>query len=1104
MPMPGFFFDARKQVRIISWILILIFLLPFAAAGQDKLYFTGLVEINDQGSHQVLLEWGPLEGGIPDEVERFKLYRSENGSPYTLLAAQPVVYGTPGTAAELNSLIQENKTIDWRLDELVKVLNDLDPSVTSGNFHVFLYNILNPDSAQYDPMKRMFLIRRFPEVAVATGLGYVDTTVSGAKKYTYLLTALKTDKTETSPIGQTGEISPSQPTILLAVDGFSQVSVSGCSELRKSLDDNLIHFTWNTRDNPNELGFKVMIYGYDIYWSDTDYGDVDPLNPEQFGKLTLLNSVPIIASGAPAPQGPDSFLAKDDGSTHGDGPVWERGQIYHYYIFSLDIGGHYSAPASPLKAIVLDRDPPVTPFNLHTEEMKGSLSMVEKTTPRLALVWDQINGRNYARYYGGVKEITGYDDTSVTYTYQKSAAISRLKDLEVDHYRVFRFDTPEAASRWGLDTDGDLWPDLQEKKAGTDPCDKVSHPGGNPSEYLISIAQNDASFQRKLNDGNDHIQMIYTDKSILPDNNVYWYRIVAVDKSGNQSPLSAPIRGVLFDRTQPSAENISIETLSCTYSTSHSPSCDDQENCAGEEESGAFLTLVDKNNKSSYFELIRYCGNGTDSQTYTSMVKGKTTGIHTCIDYKMIRPQAQSCNDVYPVPCADDQIKDQGYIVRFYDNNKNLISQSAFFDIDNFCEGGGGCVELVSDCTFRNLTSPGLVITQWPIKVCVDLNEGEMARIYQRTENGMSPVATMETAPADGTFCRELNDLDTIVPSDLCLGVRTFSRNHVGSPMRYLPCVQTNAGGNGPERPIIEDVKPQNRWGQNSFMITWGCQTDGLSAFLISMESGGEQRYITDWAMEKNDQGKFMYTLEMEDQDLDKKWCFKIQALDSALQKSEWSHERCNIWGLETPENLGWPRVEKIKADGPLSAFVLLGGDPESAYYNLPLIVVSDVLNPNDRDFELNDRLVCNGNNEMGCLSDGPVVVHDDGHSQCLSTYLQRSLMFDSFIVYVQEEGKDYVQAGPLIQGVNSTSLRNEKTCNTTMHDPYIFLRRFETASIGGGNGVSLADCEGTRLVYLDRYPHPGGVSIRYKVVSIDSMSGDPETIYTTNWVELP
>ncbi len=1104
MPMPGFLFDMKKRVKIISWVLILLFVLPLAAASQEKLYFTGLVEKNDMGSHQVLLEWGPLEGGIPDDIVRFRIYRSENGGPYTLLATQPVVYGTPASAADLNNLIHQNRRIERRFKELTQVLNDLDSSITPANFHVFLYNILNQGSAQYDPMKRMFLIRRFPEVAVATGLGYVDTTVFGAKKYTYLLTAVKQDKTETSPIGQTGEITPSQPTTLPAVEGFRQVFVSGCSELRKSLDDNLIHFSWNTHDNPNELGFKVLIYGYDIYWSDTDLGEINPLDSEQLQKLTRLNSVPIIAAGAPAAQGPDSFLAKDDGATHVNGPAWKRGQPYYYYIFSRDIGGHYCSETSPVKAVVVDRTPPVTPFNLHTEEMKGSLSLVAKTTPRLALVWDQINGRNYARYYGGVKEITGYDDTSVTYTYQKSAAISRVKDMDVSHYRVFRFETPEAASRWGLDMDGDLWPDLQEREAGTDPCDKASHPGGNPAEYLISIVQNDALFQRKLNNDNDHIQMIYTDKTILPDNNVYWYRILAVDKSGNQSPLSAPIRGVLFDRTQPSADSISIQTRSCTYGATHSFNCNEQENCAGEDQSGAFLTLVDKNSKAAYYEFIRYCSDGTDNQTYTSMARGKTTGIFTCVDYKAISPRALACHDIAPVQCGDDQIKEQGYIVRFYDGNKNLITQSAPFGIESFCSGGGGCVELVGNCTFRDRYSPGLVITEWPIKVCVNLSKGEMARIYHRTDKGMSPVATMETAQADGTFCHELNDLDTIVPSDLCLGVRIFSQNHVGSSMHYLPCVQTNAGGDPPATPIIEDVKPENRWGQRSFMITWGCQSDGLSAFLISMASGGEQRYITDWAMEKNDQGKFMYLLKLDDPDLDKKWCFQIQALDSALQKSEWSLERCNIWELETPENLAWPRVEKPGTGGSLSAFVLLGGDPESVYYNLPLIVVSDALNPNDRDFNLNDALVCNGNNEMGCLLDGPVAVTSYGHSQCLSNYLQRSLMFDSFIVYVQEQGKDYVQAGPLIQKVHSTSVRIEKSCNTTMHDPYIFLRNFNSASIGGGDEVSLEDCQGTRLVYLDRYPHPGGARIRYKVVAVDSISGEPETIYTTNWVDLP
>jgi len=653
--------------------------------------------------------------------------------------------------------------------------------------------------------------------------------------------------------------------------------------------------------------------------------------------------------------------------------------------------------------------------------------------------------------------------------------------------------------------DGDLWPDLQEREAGTDDCDSDSHPDGNPPEYVRSINQDDTDHQRSIGDADDFIQMIYVDESITPNNNIYWYRIIAVDKGGNQSPLSAPIRGVLFDRSQPKPDNISLQTPWCRYDTVYQSSCDGQEACSHGDESGAFLTLVDKSNSAAYYEFFQYCSDGTTNEVYRLLLKGKTTGENTCLDYKMLNPGAESCYDITISTCSYDKVR--GYAVRFYDTNKNFIAESDTFGIESFCSGGSGCIELIQDCRFKPIFYPGTVITQWPLKVCVNLEKGQMARIYHRTENGMSPVATMETAASSGEYCYELNDLDTIVPSDLCLGVRIFSANHVGSAMHYLPCVQTNAGGNPPVTPLIDDVEPVEIDLKPFFTLTWGCRTEGLSAFLISMTSGEETKYLTDWALKKDDSEKFIFNVELDTEDINKKWCFQIQALDSAMQKSEWSYEQCAVWELGTPENLPWPRVEKPGTNGKLSAFILQGGDPDSLYYKLPLIVISNALNSDDADdvsFNLNETLFCSGNDETACITDGPVNVNSYGYSQCLCNYLNQSLMFDSFIVYTQEEGRDYVQAGPLIEGFNCVSELTDKTCATSMHDPYIFLRDFASDSIGGGDEVSIPDSEGTRLVYLDRYPHPAGVRVRYKIAVVNKDSGELEDVYTTNWLEIP
>ena len=60
---------------------------------------------------------------------------------------------------------------------------------------------------------------------------------------------------------------------------------------------------------------------------------------------------------------------------------------------------------------------------------------------------------------------------------------------------------------------------------------------------------------------------------------------------------------------------------------------------------------------------------------------------------------------------------------------------------------------------------------------------------------------------------------------DACLGLRVFSKNHVGSAMLYLPCVPVKSAP--PEAPLIEGVFSNGSETAPTFEVRWSAQREG-------------------------------------------------------------------------------------------------------------------------------------------------------------------------------------------------------------------------------------------------------------------------------------
>jgi len=1068
----------RKFYKVFRLYLIFgimtALLFPGLLSAADRLYFSAIVADNSYtGKREVFLEWGPFEGEIPKDIKSFQIYRKTAPGGFVPLATiNNVLYNS----SQINTLFSQTEALLFK-QELIESLNSSqqgqgNPPVDETNYADVLLSLLNPASPSYDSMTRMLLVRMNPFVAICAAMAYIDKTVDTAKTYEYILTAKLLDDTETKPIGRT-TLNAGTLTILPAPANFRQVLVAGCSEIRQGLDDRRIHFAWDIPVEPDKMSLNILTYGYDIYRSDINLGVVN-LRSGIPASLVKINDIPIFVSGNPPPEGPDSFLAIDEGDIF-EREYLRRGDIFYYYLVARDISGRYSESAGPLAAHVPDRQPPLMPWGIHTE--REEVLNVSYTTPMLSLLWDQINPENYLNTYGRNRVVCP-ESTSTQICYVPSGKdcsvdIPRCVDLSVKRYLIYRFASPEEASLWGSDRDGDLWPDLKEDPNNigvvdpgeTDPCDKLSHPPGLPPELVAIITHNDPTHTRTLPSGKK--VQYFRDPFIKDDNKVYWYRIQSEDFSNNRSALSPPVRAVLFDRTQPNVD-AGIWAWECIYNAYFLGI----EKCKEEYKPESIITMIDKTEDAREYALYMKCG--YDIQKLTLLKRGP------------IRKRAY----IFPGDIRDCKIASRcTIIVRFYGEKMEFLAEASIF-VTDLCEPIG-CVILDKTCRYVPVRPGQVHSPDDPIQVIVTLKPDECARIYHLIGGNYSPFRVFCADPLydcgdsdPNTYC-----FDLIPPIDGCLGIRVFSANHVGSGMYRFPCLSMELGK--PDPPLIENVECD--CATNKLQVRWASQAYGLVAFIISRQSGSKLIYEAVTNLKPDPAtGQYEHTIFLDANDLNIKWCLKVRALNEALEMSEWSSERCQMCCEPvSPPQLPWPPVSEPPTAPQATAFYLQGT-------NVLAIVLSDDITYDlttywSRKCEYIDVPECN--EKLDCFSQRPVRFYCTG----LCNFLKRSNQMRQFFVYRQEEDKDFVQVSPLIEGfycdINVSSGAEE------LRDPYCFLAKLLSGSVAGVKPeTALELVNTTRLLFLDKYPFKANTTVRYKIIRISVSDNKIIDTLFTKW----
>lgn len=233
--------------------------------------------------------------------------------------------------------------------------------------------------------------------------------------------------------------------------------------------------------------------------------------------------------------------------------------------------------------------------------------------------------------------------------------------------------------------------------------------------------------------------------------------------------------------------------------------------------------------------------------------------------------------------------------------------------------------------------------------------------------------------------------------------------------------------------------------------------------------------------------------------DLNQEFCFRARAIDKALRSSEWSESLCGTWEKEPGDHLPWPPVpETPKGTGILAYFLNVASNPQ------PLLVLSDDLTGK---LDMNKRCQfsiphCRETQGKICLQSIPFGCTG------ICDQLKAANHFGRFIVYRQEDSKDFVQVSPLIDTFwcyrkdHINGLTGLPIGNETLDDPFIFLTHPDVSFIQPP--AIRPNVDGVRLVFADHYPCRRGSKVRYQVMVVDPATGEGTAMHYSNWLDIP
>ncbi|MBN2329500.1 MAG: hypothetical protein JXR73_20330 [Candidatus Omnitrophica bacterium] len=373
----------------------------------------------------------------------------------------------------------------------------------------------------------------------------------------------------------------------------------------------------------------------------------------------------------------------------------------------------------------------------------------------------------------------------------------------------------------------------------------------DPFPPIDGLTEGFVSFVPQTASGNP----FYLDSDILPEsheNMAFWYCASAVDGWGNESGMSPPVRGVIFDTTPPDSPG---DVLICTTSFQCALELDRIEE-AGDLRATIYGDVVVEMVVHGVTRDFRDCRIEIDRVREVFSVSHPTTRTsETIYNGYLDRKDPWIFRDEFPKPDADTRIY---YLIRVYCQNQKMPcgelmapSVNLLGEFENSLQEGKSLrVHLILSAEKEIQCEPGSTdITThdpfdedgFPTPVVFVVNQvGDAAGVVLYRSPGCDKfIRVKEQRFEEGEASMEL--ADEYYPEQggrVCYGLRYFDENHNLSPIHYIPTQVVFASLNVSRIiPSMVAAVPQGDDLHPRIGLKWFAANRGVAGFRIDFAS---------------------------------------------------------------------------------------------------------------------------------------------------------------------------------------------------------------------------------------------------------------------------
>jgi len=814
-----------------------------------------------------------------------------------------------------------------------------------------------------------------------------------------------------------------------------------------------------------------------------------------------------------------------------------------YYVVGLDRTGNYGVTAG-LVARVPDQLEPVGPWDataVLSSEATADITPVADTVydttvtteDDFFLEWSAVDVPNWVNTsaFGRVAcnpveaRVTGRLDVADTADGCESPTTF---NLDVERYVIYRFTSPDVAGRF-MDSDGDGHADHDEGTTAENQgaaCNPnvagggVDHRATGPFEVV------------NRDDGTRRIR--WRDNTpggpVDQKGTEFWYRVASVGTNGRTSALSAPIRGIFFDKTKPERlTNDEIRFGFCGPDVYPNPVPDVQAWAFDTTGQAATLRIfcrplgegpIVEGGPVAPDAFLTRISSWLGDFPYVEVDESHPTeGRVVYPDRERVCPLAASSTCRLEADVVDPRGRVIGQVVIPDD-------QDCAFTVESHTSCDAGFVEV----------DHGSVVDE-PLTLTLPLADGECAGVFSTINEQRFRLTTL-CGPNNKTLVLPTPSLG---PARTCLSVTVYSEGgRVPSTDTPLPCTTQIPPGKVPPPPRLSALAlPADT---PNATLTWAGPDQAIAGIIIEFwDKATPTRTTAFFQADKvtGDQTPYLDEFPLGGvlpAGLEQEWCVRAQAVSAGTPKdlggklSEWTTPLCGLRrhapNTALPEYIRWPAqktptrvtpdlvLEELRRD---ELLVVRMGTIASGHPQMPRGVV----------WSEDESELCE--NACGCAPPpcNPTVSQclcisntDCGRSQPTGTTTcdlcptAISALGDNrrFIAYRQSRLTDpdgdgplsadvgpWVQASPLIDKPWCTFdayRANNRDVNARMWDPYFALVAFAAP------GAPVNEPE-YRVYFTDRLPSQVGVAYRFQFVFFDE-DGEPMSYRQTQWLEIP